>query len=186
MVKRGDKGDRTRETILMQIKPITDGAVVGIDPGLNGGIGWILPTGEADAVPMPTTDGQVDYPKITDLLSTINPAAIIVEKQQVFRRRDGGGSEGPVGAFTMGMNYAWILAAVHPYRHFIVRPQTWKTVLEGGTSKAKAIAYAQKHYPTVSLLATPKCSKPSDGIADALCIAAYGQKAITRQTSKAS
>lgn len=168
------------------IKPIPEGVIVGIDPGLHGGIGWLMPDGEADAVPMPVADGKVDYPALVNLLAGLNPVAIIVEKQQVFRRQDGGGSEGPVGAFTMGMNYAYILAAIHPYRHFVVRPQTWKTVLEKGTSKAAAIAFAQKHYPTVSLMATPKSRKPSDGIADGLCIAAYGKAAIHRQSKKAS
>jgi crossover junction endodeoxyribonuclease RuvC len=168
----------------MKIKPIPAGPIIGIDPGLQGAIARISMDGKAYTFPMPILHGMIDVERLIFFLKGVQPSAIIVEKQQVFRRQDGGGSEGPVGAFTMGMNYGLILAAVSPYRHFIVRPQTWKTVLgTHGRGKAAAIAYATEHYPDVSLLASPRCRKPSDGMADALCIAAYGKTAIAQQSA---
>lgn len=44
--------------------------------------------------------------------------------------------------------------------------------------KAPAIAYAREHFPGVELV-PPRCKNPHDGLADALCIAAWASKKET-------
>lgn len=60
-----------------------------------------------------------------------------------------------------------------------VAPQTWQkltTPMAGLTTKDRSIRFAAAAFPNTPLV--PKgARKPSDGIADALCIAYYGAKA---------
>lgn len=57
-----------------------------------------------------------------------------------------------------------------------VTPQEWRKKILFGYPKGKgaSIAYVSQMYPTVNLLRTERCTKPSDGLADAICIAEYG------------
>ncbi len=52
-----------------------------------------------------------------------------------------------------------------------------KLVLSHDT-KAASIAYAREHFPSVELV-PPRCKNPHDGLADALCIAAWATKKAT-------
>lgn len=45
-------------------------------------------------------------------------------------------------------------------------------------TKAASIAYAREHFPSVELV-SPRCKNPHDGLADALCIAAWATKKET-------
>lgn len=61
----------------------------------------------------------------------------------------------------------------------IVSPQAWKKVILAGTTKDKAaaIAYCRRRWPSVSLI-PEGCRVAHDGMADALCIAAYGETVL--------
>jgi crossover junction endodeoxyribonuclease RuvC len=61
-----------------------------------------------------------------------------------------------------------------------VPPQAWKKAVLAGTAKDKAaaIAYCSRRFPAASLLATPRSTKPHDGLADALCLAEYGRRLL--------
>ena len=69
-----------------------------------------------------------------------------------------------------------ILAAL-AIPHVAVTPQAWKRSILAGTARDKpaAIAFAQGFFPDVSLLPTPRCRVPHDGLADAPCLAEYGR-----------
>ena len=54
---------------------------------------------------------------------------------------------------------------------------TAKSVLSHDT-KAASVAYAREHFPGVELV-PPRCKNPHDGLADALCIAAWASKKET-------
>lgn len=47
--------------------------------------------------------------------------------------------------------------------------------------KAAAIAYAREHFPDVELV-PPRSRNPHDGLADALCIAAWATKQLDKET----
>lgn len=57
---------------------------------------------------------------------------------------------------------------------------TTKQVLSHDT-KAAAIAYAREHFPGVELV-PPRSRNPHDGLADAVCIAAWAAKQHTKET----
>lgn len=147
--------------------------LVGIDPGKTGGIAWITPE-DVGAIAMPMAGKEIDLPTFVALLQKINPDKIVIEKQQSMPK------QGVSSTFTTGANYGRLCGACAIYSTEIIRPQEWKNVVLKATAKDKpaAIAYCRRVFPTVSLLPTERCKKPSDGMADALCIAEYGRRAF--------
>ena len=57
---------------------------------------------------------------------------------------------------------------------------TTKHVLSHDT-KAASVAYAREHFPGVELV-PPRAKKPHDGLADAICIAAWASKTLNKET----
>lgn len=154
--------------------------VIGIDPGLKGGIAWIDKEGAAHVQAMPLKGRMVDAASLSQLIEAIAPKRIVIERQWVMHKA--GQKEGPTGAFTMGVNYGILLGICHAYPTFTPRPQDWKQLLSGTKKdKAAAIEFCQREYPEVSLLRTPRCKSPSDGLADALCITTFGVRATKRK-----
>ena len=64
-------------------------------------------------------------------------------------------------------------------RHVRITPQAWqKVMLPGcakGDTKPAALAKARQLWPGEDWLASPRCSKPHDGMIDAALIAEYGR-----------
>jgi hypothetical protein len=58
----------------------------------------------------------------------------------------------------------------------LVRPQKWKREFSCTSDKNKSIEVAQRMFPDVSLMRTERCTKPHDGIAEALLMAEYGRR----------
>ena len=58
----------------------------------------------------------------------------------------------------------------------LVKPQTWKSYVHVTSDKKTSIIKAQKLFPNTSLLPTPRCRVPADGLAEALLIAYYGKE----------
>jgi len=158
--------------------------VIGIDIGLNGGIGiiypWLIGTNlEAKVFEMPTLKSPNGKGRMYDLkqICKIMPATAIVyiEKQNPFP----GQGVVSAGRLMQGQGMFLGICAARFYKHELVSPKTWqKEMLAGelkGDTKAASISKCQKLYPFVEL--TPgKCSKPKDGMSDALLIASYGAR----------
>lgn len=80
--------------------------------------------------------------------------------------------------FGIGPSQEWCVARIASlYPEAIL---TTKTVLSHDT-KAASIAYAREHFPGVELV-PPRCKNPHDGLADALCIAAWATKQLDKET----
>ena len=64
-------------------------------------------------------------------------------------------------------------------RHHRITPQAWqKKILVGcakGDTKPAALAKARQLWPAENWLASPRCTKPHDGMIDAALIAEYGR-----------
>lgn len=151
--------------------------VVGIDPGKTGGIGWINgDTLEAGAATFPTVGKDIDLPGTWRILQDLEPSLVIIEKQQVLPKN------GSSSNFQLGRRYGELMAFLAALQapHEAIRPQAWKKEVLAGTAKDKAAAiqYVTSRFPLVSLFETPKCRKPHDGMADALCLAEYGRRII--------
>lgn len=165
---------------------------VGIDPGMSGYLAELHEDYQVGFVPCPvlaTGKGnrrRYNVPGLVELVHEVAPECthLAIERQQAFP------GQGVTSSFTTGFGYGLWLAAIAAARipFETVSPATWKAALRikalpGGTSgsrkkaaKALAIETAQRLYPHVSLLATPRSRTPHDGMAEALLLAHYARK----------
>lgn len=154
---------------------LRNAAVIGIDPGLKGGIA-VVPVHRvkaAVAYPMPLeADGKnIDWRAVAEIISKW-AGPVYVERVHAMPK------QGVSSTFKFGMGFGGLLGVCGAFgrRTIQVTPQSWKKRVLSAyeeRDKAAAIDYAQKTYPWVSL--TPgRTRKPQDGLADALCIASYG------------
>ena len=58
----------------------------------------------------------------------------------------------------------------------LVPPKKWKKEYSLGNDKNQSIAVCKKLFPNVDLLPTARCTKDSDGMAEALLLALYAQR----------
>jgi len=144
---------------------------MGIDPGLTGGVAFVTSCC-AKVYPMPIVAGEVSVSGLLKLISENEPTEAVVERAQAMPK------QGVVSIASYMKNYGKIIGTLEcvpiPYRE--VTPQSWKKVVLAGTAKDKeaAIKYCIKKFPAASLMPTERSKKPSDGMADALCIADSG------------
>lgn len=86
--------------------------------------------------------------------------------------------QGVTSCFSFGQNFGFILGlltAFHiPYE--LVRPQKWKKEFSCTSDKNTSIEVAQRLFPGVDLRRTPKCTKPHDGVCEALLMAEYAKR----------
>lgn len=146
--------------------------IVAIDPGKNGAIAFISSQEDDPIVhPMPMAGKELDLPAIAELIQSAD--LVVIEKVHAMP------GQGVTSMFTFGCGYGAIqgITAALKIRTELVPPQTWKSSVLKGTKKDKdaAIAYCRKAFPDISLV-LPRCRKPHDGMADALCLAEYGRR----------
>lgn len=164
--------------------------VIGIDPGLKGGIALIdihdvvIAADKLPTVPIKTGNKTKQELDMSAILMYINsymlkykPVLCVLEAVHAMP------GQGVTSMFTFGMGYGMlrgILAALN-LQVMLVSPVSWKAaVLADNThDKGGAIAYCKEHYPYVSLIPKGK-RKPQDGIADAICLAKYGLTSNTK------
>lgn len=147
---------------------------IGIDPGLSGGLAFIDEYGPAHVAKMPviTNAGKkvIDSGAVRDLvekLCGIHQPVAVIEKVHAMP------GQGVTSMFSFGYGYgllAGILSAMRvPVEH--VRPQAWQSVVLGGIDKSlgkkRSVVWAKDRFPMLGEL--------SDGQADALAMAYYGQ-----------
>lgn len=156
---------------------------LGVDPGKHGGLAFITPTSTGpcvyDAMAMPLSGDELDVGRITDVVSAhqLNDDVVAtVERVGAMPK------QGLSSTFTFGKGFGTLLGILGALRVRVelVTPQKWKGVILAGTTKDKdaAVAWCRRAYPSVNLLATPRCTTPHDGIADAVCLAEYGRRAF--------
>ena len=145
---------------------------IGIDPGKKGGTALI----QDDYIKL--------YPmmEIKELYETFcsfchhNDCFIALEIVHAMPK------QGVVSMFNFGKHYGEIIGIITALgiSYIGVAPQSWKKqILEGldwKGNKKVSIEYIQKRFPHVSLLSTERSKIPSDGLADALCIALYAKR----------
>jgi hypothetical protein len=182
--------------------------IIGVDPGLAGGVAVIGLPGEfrdADvvtAIKMPVQDkftgkGEEVHAKAIwefiqkcrgdngGVLETIG--LFVLERVGSMAKKRGGKDvkQGTTSMFNFGDGYGKIRGIVDLFdlRVEYPLPQKWqKSVLPAkgckGNTKAAAISFVQRRYPELSLLASPRCRTPHNGIADAVCLAEYGRRLL--------
>lgn len=147
--------------------------VVGIDPGLAGGLAF-LSAAVVEVLPIRVSGKGIDAPWLAEWLEACAPDLVVVENSPPFK-------QGRTSAHTSGRGLGRIegVLAALGIRSELVRSQDWKKSILAGTAKDKdaAIAWCMRVYPGVELV-LKGCRKAHDGMADALCIATYGQRVL--------
>lgn len=163
------------------MNPLTD-YFIGIDPGAHGGIAILSDAGVQRVIAMPLAGKEIDGIRIADHFREFQLPKVtlyaFVEKVGAMP------GQGVTSMFTFGKNVGTLYGILSALgiSYYLVAPQTWKRIVLSGTDRSKeaAIDYCRRAYPTTSLLEGPRSHKPHDGMADALCIATYGQMQITQ------
>jgi hypothetical protein len=104
-----------------------------------------------------------------------------LERMTVVLETPGKHSPGAQALCSMWDSYGAIRGVLESrgIRHHRITPQQWqKKMLPGcakGDTKPAALAMAKRLWPSENWLASPRCSKPHDGMIDAALIAEYGR-----------
>jgi crossover junction endodeoxyribonuclease RuvC len=153
---------------------------LGIDPGKQGGLAFIVPTETGpcvyDAMPMPLSGNEIDPVVIADLVKVHLLSDAVHATVELVGAMP---KQGLSSTFTFGKGYGTIqgILAALGVSFELVTPQKWKGAVLAGTTKDKdaAIAWCRRAYPYANLIPAG-CRVPHDGIADAICIAEYGKR----------
>lgn len=154
--------------------------IVGIDPGMDGGIGWLCGN-IACAKVMPTLNKRPDLRQFAAIMEDLSPAMVIIEQAQT--RAAQSANSGLTTGINYGLLIGWLTGAEIPFKE--VHPATWKAkmgvALKGKDftpkqKKEKAIAEALRLFPHVDLKASARCTTYHDGMAEALLLAEYGRR----------
>jgi hypothetical protein len=158
--------------------------VMGIDPGLDGGLVALGPDGRvaaADLMPtLPSGRGsgrRLDFVRLRDLLPRGPDALVVLEELQ----GRPGAAMGATSALTMGQNHGLLVGMLveRGVAFELVNPQRWQRVMTPGSGdpKCRSVLTCQRLLPRLCL--TPgKRTKPHDGLADAALLALYGLREL--------
>jgi len=137
--------------------------VIGVDPGVNGGIAF-LHDGKVAAYKMPATERD-----IYDLLATGEESAPIVFLESVHSMPD----QGVSSSFKFGRGYGFLRGAITALKYPLhdVSPQKWQRALGCLTGGDKNISkqMAQQLFPQLKI---------THSIADAILLTEYGRRAL--------
>lgn len=147
--------------------------ILGIDPGLDGGLGLVCDYGhDLRSFRMPTiTDKKnkrhICEPVLTRLIYSCSPDIAYVEKVSGMR------GWGVSSTFKFGVGYGVVLGILHAFDIpvHLVQPRAWKKVYGLGKDKGTSIQVARHLFP--SLGDDFKSKTKDNGRAEALLIASY-------------
>jgi crossover junction endodeoxyribonuclease RuvC len=153
--------------------------VIGVDPGLRGGIVALDGQEVVLSEVMPVlkvgkSKKVIDIVRFISIIRDLNPSAIALESQQAMPK------QGLSSTFKTGRQFGQLEGVCYTMkvRFEVVRATAWtKEILKGveGDGKERAIRYIQRRLPGLDL--TPgMIRKPHDGLADAACIALWMQR----------
>lgn len=151
--------------------------ILGIDPGASGGLALLSDNGmDLEVIPMPwITHVGINVEPVRSWI--IKASRVFLEDIQV---RPG---EGVKATKTSCVNWGRIMGIADGLSVSlkVVQAKDWQK-LAGVSSrdkrerKATSVALAQRTWPQCSFMPTERCTKPSDGMAEAALIAEYGRR----------
>jgi crossover junction endodeoxyribonuclease RuvC len=142
--------------------------IVGIDPGLTGGLACIYDGKLVGVEPMPVHDGRADGGEIDSMLVTWEPDYVYVEKTQPMPKN------GSIASFSLGLNSGIVIGCVtaNQFPMVLVRPIDWKRRMGlVGKDKNASRGLARELFPEFE--AKFRRVK-DDGLAEACLIARHG------------
>lgn len=148
---------------------------IGIDPGKSGGLAIIDTDGGQPTITTLAFDPKdpcVYIRKIQELSLCSPRCFAVIENVHAMPK------QGVSSSFNFGKGFGWLIGLLDfgciPYE--LVNPQKWKKEFSCTSDKNTSIEVAMRLFPNVNFLRTEKCSKPHDGICEALLMAEYGRR----------
>lgn len=140
----------------------------GFDPGRDGAAAFLW-NGENFVVPF---DKKLYVDILRSFLNKRFEVKAVVEHVGAMP------GQGCVSMFNFGTSFGWLQGMLEALgvSYELVRPQKWKKEFGCTSDKNTSIAVAQRLFPGVDLRRTPKCSKPHDGMSEALLLAEYSRR----------
>lgn len=145
---------------------------VGIDPGKKGGYAVL-------------TDGKVSLACPWDDVGFISAMQYVADQKlssvRVAVEKVGAmPHQGVTSMFHFGTSYGFIQGVLQAYGipYQLVPPGTWKKEFSLSSDKQTSIDVCRRLFPQANLLPTPRCVKPSDGIAESLLLAEYARRKL--------
>ena len=145
--------------------------VIGIDPGLKGGIVVMVDGRIAKAFKMPVVKGDggswVDFADVASIIKYERPDLVAIEKVHSMP------GQGVASVFTFGLGFGGLIGvcAGLSFPYVLVRPQLWQKHIFAGLDKklgkGRGILHVKQKYPEVESI------HKHDGMADAACIAEW-------------
>ena len=155
--------------------------VIGIDPGLKGGICIAWPVGKWNVFPMPVMGSGLDLNQIKSIITPkgVKSAKLVVIEKVHNMPREGGSSSfkfgdgfGSLRGLCVGIGLPFILVTPQAWKRDVLLGYDWKG------NKETSIVYVKQKYPYLDLRPTERCRKDSHGLADAVCLAEYGVRVV--------
>lgn len=148
---------------------------IGVDPGKSGALAVIYTDekNEPFRIKVVPFDAWM-YREVLDTLVDDDRVVCCVEKVGAMP------GQGVVSMFNFGHNFGFIEGMLHSRRipYQLVPPQTWKKEFSLSSDKQASIDVCKKLFPDISLLATTRSRKDSDGMAEALLMAEYARRRL--------
>jgi hypothetical protein len=146
--------------------------ILGVDPGITGGIAFLYPSGEIAADDIPTVDGSVDVDALVRCVRQHHPRVAVIEKAQAMPK------QGVVSVFKYGTAFGALCAvtALCEIPTHLVSPRKWKTYFGLDADKEKSRALAIRLWPGSGLFERKK----DHGRSEAALIARYGSEVLER------
>ena len=154
--------------------------VLGIDPGISGGLALLSGDGLIHTARMPILKvkggkSTINIAELGNIITTWAPTVAALERQQVMRKA--GVRPGAVSSFTTGLNYGVLLGFFYGRKisvHEII-PKTWKKALGLSSDKDESRHRAMQMWPDNANDFRLACQ---DGVAEAALIAYYYYRAM--------
>jgi len=146
--------------------------ILGIDPGVTGGIAALHSDGRIEAYDIPVVDGSVDVDALVRRVREHAPPLAVIEKAQAMPK------QGVVSVFRYGTAFGALCActALLGIPTYLVSPRKWKNHFGLDADKEKSRALAIRLWPGCGLFER----KRDHGRAEAALIARYGTEVIER------
>lgn len=160
---------------------------LGVDPGKSGGLACIDEKESiVEVLPIPTLTGApknpFDIAEIYAFFERHRDAELCFLEKGFVK----GGVTSKVGALSIGFGCGILetccVALGIPYQ--VLSPTVWQKSIFAGMSwkkntKGASILFAKRAFPSWDMLASPRCTKPHDGMTDAVCIALHAKRTHT-------
>lgn len=142
--------------------------ILGIDPGVTGGIAFLYPDGTINAIDIPNVAGEVNIDLLARTISAVSPDVAIIERAGAMP------GQGVSSTFKFGVAYGALRALVVALGipHSVVSPAVWKRHFGLSSDKEQSRALAIRLWPGTGLFDRKK----DHGRAESALIARYHQE----------